>query len=271
MVQSSFNIIHTKSIPVRPNIRIQRCNHCFYSHFPFSRFCKKQSTLFPELPQEKKEMLVSFLQKYTFGGNKGICNLLRLESNLKKLSGGASKNGEMLMIKQAIESARKHGISLEPGSQNNADGNCTFESVLLNINNRSCFNTKLEEHPDFYRNKWITEFEITAKMYPTIGAGYSEQDKKIYWNQLKCPGVYNIPYFGDLIINAIAKGSKKNILIFNTSPAAFSPIYVVQGNEFGGKIDSDIPVVLAYNQVHYESLHPVTLADIEKTRKLCNS
>ena len=33
-------------------------------------------------------------------------------------------------------------------------------------------------------------------------------------------------------------------------------LYVIRPEEFGGVKDSDIPVVLAYNQVHYESLHP---------------
>ena len=83
--------------------------------------------------------------------------------------------------------------------------------------------------------------------------------------------MYEIPFFGDLVMNGIAKGCRKNVLIFNTSIQAADPIYVIKANEFGGYADSDIPVVLAYNQVHYESLHPSTSEDIEKTKLLVNT
>jgi len=66
-------------------------------------------------------------------------------------------------------------------------------------------------------------------------------------------------------------GCKKNILIFNTSIQASNPIYVIKTEEFGGVVDSDIPVVLGYNQFHYESLEPVSTDDIEKTKELVNS
>merc|ERR1712208_87509 len=50
-----------------------------------------------------------------------------------------------------------------------------------------------------------------------------------------------------------------------------SRIYVIEPTKFGGFKDSDIPVVIGYNQVHYESLHPITDEDIEKTKLLVNS
>ena len=37
---------------------------------------------------------------------------------------------------------------------------------------------------------------------------------------------------------------------------------------FGVERDSDIPIILAYNQFHYESLHPLSINDIEKTKEL---
>ena len=63
----------------------------------------------------------------------------------------------------------------------------------------------------------------------------------------------------------------KNILIFNTSLEAADPIYVIKAEEFGGFNDSDIPVVVGYNQVHYESLHPASQADIEISKFLVDS
>ena len=60
-------------------------------------------------------------------------------------------------------------------------------------------------------------------------------------------------------------------MIFNTSIEASDPIYVIRAEEFGGYVDSDIPIVIGYNQVHYESLHPASEEDIEKTKELINS
>ena len=141
-------------------------------------------------------------------------------------------------------------------------------SEISNFNNRDCYERKLPLHPNMYRRQWITAFERDAVNYPNIYASFTEQEKKKNWEKLKYPGVYNIPVFGDYVLDAIAKGCKKNILIFNTSVDATDPIYVIEANRFGGSADSDIPVVLAYNQFHYESLHPTSLEDIEKTKQL---
>ena len=58
------------------------------------------------------------------------------------------------IFERAIASAGKHGIKLMPGIENNGYGNCSYESVILNINNRACFNEKLPMSPDFYRRIW---------------------------------------------------------------------------------------------------------------------
>ena len=38
------------------------------------------------------------------------------------------------IFERAIENAKKHKINLKPGTENNGHGNCSYESVLLNIN-----------------------------------------------------------------------------------------------------------------------------------------
>ena len=186
-----------------------------------------------------------------------------------RLRGGAGNHLlENPMIKKTIESARKHGINLKRGAKNAADGNCAFESVVENINGRQCFHTKLPLSITQYRQIWITDLENQTSKFPTLGAGYSKEQRCQNWNRLKQSGVYEIEFFGDLMLNAIARGSHKNILIFNTSPEAADPIYVVEAQQFGGFLDSEIPVVLGYNQVHYESFHPTTQEDIEKSKLL---
>ena len=48
-----------------------------------------------------------------------------------------------LMISRAIENARKHGIKLEHGSPNPGVGDCAFEAIVQNNNDRHCFREKL--------------------------------------------------------------------------------------------------------------------------------
>ena len=243
--------------------KIIRCEKCFITHFPFSKVCAKS---------RKQENKISLCK------SKVLCEFLRLKSNkvslrafTERLRGGIKRFSIPLMIRQAIESASKHGITLVPGVRNNADGNCQYESVVNNINHRTCFERKLNQHPNEYRYQWVTELENEASKDPNIAAGYSEEEKREHWKELKRPWVYEVPYFGDFIMHGIARGCKKDLLIFNTSPEASDPIYVISASQFGGQTDSDVPVVLAYNQFHYESLHPFSIEDINKTKLLANA
>jgi hypothetical protein len=183
------------------------------------------------------------------------------------VGGSTSSN----LVDRAIESAKKHGINLIQGTISEGDGNCAFNAVINNINQRNCYSNKIELSSTDCRQIWVTELEMEASKYPTLGAGYSEEEKRENWNILKQPGVYEIDFFGDLVMHAIARGCHKNILIFNTSLEAADPIYVIKADQFGGFVDSDIPVVVGYNQVHYESFHPSSQGDIEVTKLLVNS
>ena len=85
-------------------------------------------------------------------------------------------------------------------------------------------------------------------------------------------GVYERGFFGDMMLAGIACGVKKRILIFNTHKNTIhDPVSVVDPRDFGGDMDSEIPVVVAYNLVHFESLHTVNEEDIQETVKLVNS
>ena len=56
------------------------------------------------------------------------------------------------------------------------------------------------------------------------------------------------------------------------SQAAHSPIFVVEASLLSGrKANTEIPVILAYDQSHYESLVPDTDKDIEKSIELKRS
>ena len=164
----------------KDNPIVFRCRGCFQSHFPNAKFCARNREVNRE---EKNEFLLIFLNKKTRG--------------VRKLRGGAdsSKNCIPIMIKEAIESAKKHGISLSPGVRNKADGNCAFESVVYNINYRPCFSEKLPLHPDEYRKIWITNLENAAKKNPSLIPGFSDDEMRKNWAELKRSGTYNIPFF----------------------------------------------------------------------------
>ena len=97
----------------------------------------------------------------------------------------------------------------------------------------------------------------------------SKQQWKTGFDILKQPGIYELT-LGDLVPPGIAYCTRKNLLIFNTSPIAHSPIYVVPASAFGGNADTEIPVCLAYNQSHYECLVPSSDEDVEQTVVLTN-
>ena len=61
------------------------------------------------------------------------------------------------IFQRAIASAQKHDIYLEPGTINQGHGDCSYESVIYNINERSCFTEKLPMGSAYYRRIWTTD------------------------------------------------------------------------------------------------------------------
>ena len=184
-----------------------RCTNCFVSHFPWAKVCTKAKFTLSSLSNAKKNFLLAFLGK----------DMIESESHysspdynsIKRLKGGANIENISKMIRYGIESAKKHGIVLVPGVRNNADGNCTFEAVLNNINYRNCFAQTFGLHPNVYRRRWITQLEKDSEHHPVLGAMFSEEEKRQNWNKLKNPYVYEVSFFGDYVIHGIAKGCQK--------------------------------------------------------------
>ena len=173
---------------------------------------------------------------------------------------------EVDMVQIAIKNAAYHGIEVYGSNRIPSDGDCAFSSVIDNINSRNCFTEKLDKNPLHWRRVWMGELEILA--YENWNPGMSRQEWKAAFDKIKQQGTYEV-YLGDLIHPGIAHCIKKNILIFNTSEEAPCPVHVVPATNFGGVTNSRIPIVLAYNQVHYESLIPKTNKDIECSIELC--
>ena len=171
------------------------------------------------------------------------------------------------MMQNARQSAKRHGINLLNGT-GNADGNCAFESVLSNVNQRTCFTEKYPLSHGYYRRIWVTDMKNRTLDDETFRI-YSDKEWEDGWNELMETGVYERGFFGDLMLFGIACGIKKTLLILNTNlNTPHDPIYVCDPRKFGVEPDTDIPVVLAYNLVHYENLIPLNDSDVAKTVNL---
>ena len=180
------------------------------------------------------------------------------------------------MFEKAIESAKKHKINLKPGRENNGMGNCSYEAVIFNINDRGCFHSKFNMSLEHYRVVWNTDMmnKVLDKRVPW-NPGLTRQDIVQGFQELMISGVYERDFFGDMIMAGIACGVRKIILIFHTnediSKTGHDPVSVIDPRDYAGDIDSEIPVVVAYNLVHYESLLPLCEDDVEEILKLVRS
>ena len=189
------------------------------------------------------------------------------DQDLKQIQSMEIKN----MVDKAIVSASKHGISLVQGRRNPAAGDCSFESVIYNINDRDCFNEKLPFTVDYYRRIWVNDMLAKCLEDPTWNLGYTPEQLKAGFEELKFPGVYERGLFGDLLLPAISVGTHKQILIFNTNEnSPHDPISVIFPESFGGHKDTEIPIILAYNLSHFESMHPGSNEDIQKSIDIIN-
>ena len=195
------------------------------------------------------------------------------EFDIKDTDKGLKTN---IVMQRGIASAKKHKIELEPGKENSGQGNCSYESVIFNINERKCFQTKLPLSPDTYRRIWNIDLmnKILDNKIPW-NPGMTRQEIQDGFQEIMESGVYERQFFGDMMMVGIACGIRKRILIFHTNESitttGHDPISVVDPRDYGGDVDSEIPVVLAYNLVHFESLHPVDEFDIQETINLTNS
>ena len=219
-----------------------KCSGCFISHFPFpnTSHCK-------------------------FDKKRGVRKSGSM-TLLTRLRGGVNTDPERLITKRAVENAKAHGINLHAGVQNLGNGNCLFESIIDSINTRRVFQENINETPDECRKIWMEEVENIA--YNEWNGGLSRAEWAAEWSVLKSPRTYECQ-LGDLVLPGIAHCIKKDVLVFNTSPKAHSPIYVITSSKLAKQgNNTDVPICLAYDQVHYEPLVPDTDEDVQKTIQL---
>ena len=172
------------------------------------------------------------------------------------------------MVERAIMNAKYHGIDLHHGVPNLSNGDCAIEAIADNISTRPEFTEVYNGGSEFNRRKWMEEAEELVLSF----SGMPEEAFREQWNILKQSGNYEYE-LGDYVLAAIAHCTRKDILIFNTrSEGPFDPIFVVKASLLGNRQPStDIPVLLAYDTVHFEGLVPNSVSDLHKTVELKES
>ena len=114
------------------------------------------------------------------------------------------------MISRAMHSAMSHGINLNPGIPTPGLGDCAFEAVVSNNNQRNCFTVKLPLSITSYRQIWTTD--MANRTLHTDWNIYSPQEWLAGWQEMSVPGTYERGIFGDLMLPGIACGAKKSSL-----------------------------------------------------------
>ena len=149
-----------------------------------------------------------------FGEVKGQVNT---KVKICQLDGAVSEesdveyDNEPLIIKYGKRNAKRHGIKVTHGRPNPAKGNCAFEAVLFNIFDRKEYSSQQKVQLSVLeaRKTWITEIQTEIE----TNRPYLVPDNlKNQWSKIIEDGVYEIPFFGDLVMNAIGRGSKNSYL-----------------------------------------------------------
>ena len=92
----------------------------------------------------------------------GICNVKvqKKTARVAKYRGGADNNEDQSIFERGIAVAKKHGINVKADKPNRKEGDCLFEAVVSNINERKCFPEKLEKTIQEYREEFVSEMQI---------------------------------------------------------------------------------------------------------------
>ena len=95
-------------------------------------------------------------------------------------------------------SAKRHGINLRQGSSILGNGDCAFEAIIQNINNRTCYKEKFHMSTNYYRRIWVTDMANRTINTPlrTVTPKQWLED----WQQMLVPGTYERGIYGDQML-----------------------------------------------------------------------
>jgi len=98
-------------------------------------------------------------------------------------------NERSLMIARAISSGQKHGIKLRQGRPNPGTGDCAFEAVIYNNNDRHCFEEKFLRSIDWYRRIFVTDTMANRTLHTPYNTLTPEEWLR-GWSQMLEPEAY---------------------------------------------------------------------------------
>ena len=134
------------------------------------------------------------------------------------------------LLQQAISSAYRHGLVVNAGILNAANGNCLFDAILDNIKGRACYKTKLKGSSKLLRIRSITKAQQEKDLLTFIRTDTTEAE----WDTLKKDRVYETE-LTDIAIIAVARAIHKDILVFNTNAEiSMSLIETINADEYEG-------------------------------------
>ena len=189
--------------------------------------------------------------------------------NKKVQRGGANRKKVKMsaIFEETISVAKKHGIALIADTPNAARGDCLFECVIDNINNRpESFAEKLEDGVDTYREVFVSEMEERFKsteVYPGYG-GKPISDETLgkwtaAWAQQMNPCEFNVQTFNvsDLVPLGLGHCIQRHILVFTNNPNEEVKVFSAGFFDETRVPKTDVPVVIAYD---INGLHSFTLS-----------
>ena len=106
-------------------------------------------------------------------------------------------NERNTMMSRAMCSAKHHGIMLRPGSPTPGLGDCAFEAVINNNNERSCYKEKFPLPINTYRQLFVTD--MANRTVNSDWNIYSPEEWLKGWREMLNPGTYERGIYGDLM------------------------------------------------------------------------
>ena len=106
-----------------------------------------------------------------------------------------------MIFQKAISSGSPHGLELKAGKLKATNGDCLFQAIINNIENRPFYTNKTTESDKDLRIRCITKAQQEAHLIPCIKTDTTISE----WNKLKQPGTYETE-LADTAIIAVARG-----------------------------------------------------------------
>ena len=157
-----------------------------------------------------------------------------------------------------MSNAFRHGLNLNPGKLNSANGNCLWESIIYNILGRICFKNKTKETSKQLRLRSLNAAQAQAQLLPFIESNTTEAE----WTHIKKDKLFETK-LGDICLVAASRAIKKDLLIFNTNKTiSISAMALIGAKDYeGGQLTDINPIVIGYNGTHFESLETISPED----------